>query len=346
MKIALLVNDVAAEKSEYTTTRLAMTAARAGHEVWYLGTADFADDPGEKLRARARRAPGEVTNDLDRFLEDIQSQDEPQQLPMEDLDVLFLRNDPGDDIEERPWARSVGVVFGDLAAERGVVVVNDPTGLSKALNKMYFHHFPAEIRPRTLVTRDADEIQAFLDDLGGPAILKPLEGSGGRNVFFLDRDGEENVNQMIDAITRDGYVVAQEYLEAARPGDVRLFLMNGKPLERDGVYAAFLRARQTEDIRSNTRVGATPEPVDVNDGMLALADAVAPKLKADGMFLVGLDIAGDKLLEVNVFSPAGLGSIEKVTGVDFTPKVVEALERKVEARARDGAVDNRRLATL
>jgi glutathione synthase len=177
--------------------------------------------------------------------------------------------------------------------------------------------------------------------------MKPLQGSGGQNVFMVSPDDAANFNQMFDAIARDGYVVVQEYMEAAEEGDVRLFVMNGKPLQVDGSYAAFRRARATEDFRSNVSVGAEPEAVEVDDTMLCIVDMVRPKLVEDGMFLVGLDLVGDKMLEVNVFSPGGLGSAEKVTGTDFTQAVIDSLGRKVaHLRDYEGRFGNQQLATM
>ena len=104
---------------------------------------------------------------------------------------------------------------------------------------------------------------------------------------------------------------------------------------------------KTSDKRSNMRVGGKAEPVKVTDAMLEVADAVRPKLVADGMFLVGLDIVGDKLVEVNVFSPGGLGSCENLYKERFTDTVIDALERKLDLRGhyRSG-ISNMRLATL
>ena len=141
--------------------------------------------------------------------------------------------------------------------------------------------------------------------------------------------------------------MAQERLANADHGDVRLFLINGEPLVVDGHHAAFRRVNESHDPRSNMRVGAVPEPVEIDDAMLSLAEAVRPKLRADGMFLVGLDIVGDKLMEVNVFSPGGLGTCENLYGVKFTSAVIEALEHKM--RLRDhyrGGLTNVSLATL
>ena len=116
----------------------------------------------------------------------------------------------------------------------GVIVLNDPNGLAKAMSKMYFQLFPEEVRPRTLITRDRDEIKAFAKEEGGNIVLKPLQGSGGQSVFLVRPEHVPNINQMIDAVSRDGYVIAQEYLPAAAEGDMRLFLLNGAPLRHKG----------------------------------------------------------------------------------------------------------------
>jgi glutathione synthase len=138
-----------------------------------------------------------------------------------------------------------------------------------------------------------------------------------------------NLAQMIRAISRDGYVIAQEYLPFAAEGDTRLFLMNGVPLQSKGRYAAFRRIRTGDDIRSNIHSGGRLRPAEVNDTMQNLAEMVRPRLVEDGMFLVGLDIAGDKIMEINVFSPGGLGSAQMFEKVDFAQAVIASLERKV-----------------
>jgi glutathione synthase len=135
---------------------------------------------------------------------------------------------------------------------------------------------------------------------------------------------------MIDAVSRDGYVIAQEYLPAATEGDTRLFVMNGQPLRYKGKYCAFRRVRKGDDMRSNVHVGGEIAKAEIGETALRLAEMVRPKLVMDGMFLVGLDIVGDRLMEINVFSPGGLGSAQKLEGVRFTRAVIEALDRKVQ----------------
>jgi glutathione synthase len=141
--------------------------------------------------------------------------------------------------------------------------------------------------------------------------------------------------------------VVQEYLKEAEEGDVRLFLMNGMPLEADGKVAAFRRVSPEDDVRSNTRVGGKPQRVKVTEEMLKVARLVRPKLIKDGMFLVGLDLVGDKLMEANVFSPGGLGSAGELYEVDFAAAVIEDLERKTSVRASYGpSLRNDVLATM
>jgi glutathione synthase len=216
-----------------------------------------------------------------------------------------------------------------MALQHGVVVVNDPNGLSKAMNKMYFQSFPEEVRPKTLITRERKEIRAFAKE-HGDIVIKPLQGSGGANVFLMREADLPNINQMIDAVVRDGYVIAQEYLHAAEHGDTRFFLMNGQPLRYKGKYAAFRRVRLGGDLRSNIHAGGQKARAEIGSAELRIAEIVRPKLVQDGMFLVGLDIVGDKLMEINVFSPGGLGSAQSFEKVNFSIPVMQALERKVD----------------
>jgi glutathione synthase len=349
VRIALLVNRIETEDPTYTTTRLAQSAVRRGHEVWYLGCEDLVYDAEEQIAALATRAPTKRFKDSGAFLAALQDAvAKRERIDLSTVDVLLLRNDPAVDQIERPWAQTVGILFGQALAARGVLVLNDPTGLSRALNKMYFQHFPQEVRPITLISRDADEIRRFVKERGkGGVVLKPLQGSGGQSVFLVTDQGSANLNQIIEAVQRFGYVVAQEYLPAAAKGDTRFFLLNGRPLEANGHYCAFSRVGSNGDLRTNVTAGGRVVPAKVTDRMLELAEAVRPRLVVDGMFLVGLDIAGDRLLEINVFSPGGVGSASRFEGVDFTQPILDAIEAKLAHRSRYAdPMPNHELAVL
>lgn len=348
MKIGFVCNDVATEEASYTTTRLGLSALMHGHEPWLMSVGDFSNDPDDSVRAWARTVPRKSYRTSATYLADLQGpKAKIERVNVDDLDVLMLRNDPAADLGVRPWAQSAGYVFGQRAAERGVIVLNDPYALASSINKMYFQHFPEAVRPRALISRNADDLKKFVKDEGGRACIKPLQGSGGTNVFVVKPNAKGNLNQIVEAVTRDGYAIAQEFLPAAKDGDTRFFLMNGRPLIVDGKYCAFRRIAAKGDVRSNLHAGGRLAKAVVTEEMLRLAEIVRPRLVADGMFLVGLDIVGDKLMEINVFSPGGLGSAEKFEKVDFTAAVIEALERKASARVHGrGSLTNLQLSMV
>lgn len=348
MRIAFVVNDIATEKASYTTTRLAMSAQNRGHESWLVGMGDFAYDADEKIKAHALAAPKPSYQSTQNYLNDLRgNRGRSEFIPVSDFDVVMLRNDPASDTGARSWAQTTGITFGRMAAQHGAIVLNDPNGLSKALNKSYFQLFPAEVRPDAIITRDVGDIRAFIKDQGGRVVLKPLSGSGGQGVFLFNKEMLPNLNQIVESISRDGYIIVQEYLEAAEAGDTRLFLMNGQPLRYKGKFAAFRRVRSGEDMRSNIHAGGRKDQAKIGDTELRIAEIVRPKLVLDGMFFVGLDIVGDKLMEINVFSPGGLGSARQFEKVDFTQAVLNAMERKVDCMSfylRN--FDNLAMATL
>ena len=348
MQIAFVVNDIKTEEAGYTTIRLAMAATNRGHEVWLIGLGDFAYDVDEKIHARARSVPRAKYKATEKYLSDLLSSSaHRKRITVDDLDVLILRSDPSIETGRRFWGQSAGIIFGRAAMSAGVIVLNDPNGLAKASNKMYFQLFPEQVRPRTLITRDREEIKEFAKKENGRIILKPLSGSGGQGVFLVQPEGMGNINQMIESVSRDGYVIAQEYLEAAEQGDVRLFVMNGQALKYKGKYCAFRRVRKGDDIRSNIHAGGVKEQAVVDETMLNIVDVVRPRLVQDGMFLVGLDIVGDKLMEINVFSPGGIGSARKFEGVNFAYAILDSLERKVQyMRYYNRNFDNVDLACL
>ena len=348
MLIAFFVNDMAREYPGYTTTVLAHQAAQRGHSVCYITPSDFVLAPDDHLHAHGRFLPKRKYKNREEFfavLEEVCGT--TAQIDMDEVDVLMLRSDPSLDAQSMPWAAEAGILFGREAAQRGVVVLNDPDSLAKAINKLYFQSFPPEVRAETLITRHEADIKAFAKKHGNSIVLKPLQGSGGSGVFKVDGSSTSNINQIIEAIERDGYIIAQAYIPAAKKGDIRLFMLNGNPLQIDGKYAALRRVASKDDIRSNIHAGGTAEAVKVGEKELQVAETIRPKLIADGMFLVGIDIVGDKILEVNVFSPGNLHSCSRLAGVDFSVPILDSIERKVAiAKQYAHRFDNTQLAVL
>ncbi|MBA3479346.1 MAG: glutathione synthase [Lautropia sp.] len=348
MKIGFFVNDIAREEEHFATTILANEASRRGHTVCYVTPSDFSFMPDDRLCLRARFAPKKKFASYMAFFKAIQDRRlETRTIDAADLDVLMLRNDPSNDAVDRPWAEGIGVLFGRIAAEQGVLVLNDPDGLGQATNKLYFQSFPESLRAPTLISKDVEAIKRFANEQGEKIVLKPLRGSGGQSVFVVGAEKASNLNQMIEAISRDGYVIAQAYVPAAKDGDIRFFLINGVPLRHKGHYAAFRRTSASDDVRSNIHAGGTASKAEIGETELAVAELVRPKLIRDGMFLVGLDIVGDKILEINVFSPGGLRNCSRFEGVRFSVAILDAIENKLAIRRQyPGRFSNRELAVL
>lgn len=348
MRIAFFVNAIEDESPNFSTTALALAALGRGHDICYITPADFVLRADDTLCLRGRVLPASSYKKTETLYKDLASDKALiETFDIGRIDVLFLRNDPSQDANNRPWAANIGVIFGRMAAQRGTLVVNDPDGLAQAQNKLYFQDFPPSVRPQTLISKNIEEIREFITDQKKGAIVKPLQGSGGKNVFKITSPKDDNLNQIFEAVSGEGYLIAQAYMPEATEGDVRFFMMNGRPLMRDGHYAAFRRVPAKGEIRSNVHVGGGPARVEVTDTMLEIADRVRPKLIHDGMFLVGLDIVGDKILEINVFTPGGLSNLSTMYETNFSETVIAALEEKMTIGAAYGRrLSNRELATL
>jgi len=327
LRCGVVINRLGEVTAQQTTWLIACEAARRGHAVWILGVGDLELSPDGSLTALAGRVPADAATEggLERLIEGA-----PQRIVLDGLDALLIRTSPARDLH-RAWAHAALLVLAQRLKERGVVVLNDPVGLARASSKLYVAEIPPAFRPRTLVTRDLALIRDFVASCPGGAVLKPIEGTRGQDVFILRPGARGNLNQIVDVLTRGGFAMAQEFVPEAIDGDMRLVLVDGRPLEVDGVYAAVRRIPTGDDLRSNVHVGATVAPGVVGPGHLAAAAAVGSRLRRDGLWLAGLDLIGDKIIEVNVFSTGGLHDADRFGGVSFIGAVVDHLERHVAA---------------
>jgi glutathione synthase len=330
MKICFVVRSVYSQLLTYTTTHLAYEAHRRGHHVTYTTVNSFSySDDQQRVRATLVSPGEESFKTRFDFLEALKGDHaERKEECLSDYDVVFLRYNPNESDAVSDKSRNPAVEFGRLLKLHGVLVVNDPSGLSKAASKMYLSSFPAEIRARTLITRSTHKIKEFLRELRKPAIIKPLSGYGGQDVFFLKNPKEININQIISTVAKNGYVMAQEYIPAVKKGDKRLLMMNGSPIFCGRRAAIYRRMSPKGDIRSNIHVGGTRKTVEFTEVEAAIAEAIRPKLVADGLYFVGADIVGNKLLEINVFCPGGINNINELYNINVGQAVIEDLEKR------------------
>jgi glutathione synthase len=233
-----------------------------------------------------------------------------------DFSLCLMRKDPPFDLD---------YYFTTLLLERAdgrPPVLNDPRGLRNANEKLYIFNFPAFIAP-TRVTRRLDELRAFLQAEGGQMIVKPLDACGGSGVFHV-RAEDRNTNSILETVScgERKLVMAQRYLPEVREGDKRILLVDGEPI------GAVLRVPRADETRGNLHVGGTPTRTELSARELEICAAVAPRLRADGLGLVGLDVIGGWLTEVNVTSPTGVQEINRLEGVRLEARIVDWLETR------------------
>jgi glutathione synthase len=241
------------------------------------------------------------------------------ELRLADVEAVFIRKDPPFDV---PY------LYATLLLERArgrTVLLNDPRGLRDANEKLYGQHF-ARHMPRTLVSSNRAQILRFVAEVGGRGVIKPLYGAGGSGVMLL-RNDDKNAPAICETLTQDGQQLAmvQEYLPAVTAGDKRVLLLDGE------VLGAINRIAPSADFRSNIHVGGRVEACEVTPAERAIIADLAPRLRQDGLFFVGLDFIGGKITEINVTSPTGIQELSGHTGEDVAMRVI----RWVEGKAHD-----------
>ncbi|MFW2389929.1 MAG: glutathione synthase [Polyangiales bacterium] len=296
---------------EDTSFALMLEAQARGHRVDHCLASDIGLR-GRRVVARVRQATMQLDRDEPILLA------EPEDVDLVDADAVFIRKDPPF-TDEYLW---LTLVLDHL--EGSTLVVNNPRGLRDANEKLYAHYFP-EVAPPTIMTSHKDEILRFLSDIGGKAVIKPIDGHGGEGVFLL-RHGDSNLNALIESVTHLGgrnAIVQALIPEVYDEGDKRILLVDGELL---GVVG---RVPSKGDLRSNVHVGGSVAPAEVSDADRAIVEAIAPRLLADKLFFVGLDVIGGKLIEVNVTSPTLIQQMSRLVGDNLSTTVIERLEDKV-----------------
>jgi glutathione synthase len=244
--------------------------------------------------------------------------------PLTWFDAVFMRKDPPFDMSYFFATHLLGLV--DAAK---TLVVNDPRGLRDANEKLYALHFPGVVPP-SLVTARIDRLKAFLEELGGEMIVKPLDGCGGAGVFHLHRS-DRNLNAILETSTDNGrrLIMAQRYVPEIRQGDKRLIVLDGRPL------GGVLRVPRDDEHRGNIHVGGSVAKAEITARDHEICAALASRLKADGLYFVGLDIIGEWLTEVNVTSPTGVQEINTLDGVTLEANVIDFVEQRSASLHRD-----------
>ncbi len=328
MRLGILVRDARYQRPAHTTMHLARAALELGHEVFFLGVGHLTlgERPGE-LRAQAQRLPPELSPVA--LCHELLDERLPfTTLDLTTLELLLVRFNPA---AREPYALEPGLWWPALQvaqqlAARGVAVVNSPAGLQRHLDKLHTRELPAGLGLPGLVTRDPAEIDRYQAELGGqPLVIKPLAGSGGSDVFLLDGSERANRDQILETVCAAGYALVQPFLPQGLQGDLRVLLLDGEPLLVEGQVAAYRRKGREGRLRNNIHAGGQRAPEPVSLAELAPLAPLAPYLRERGLRCVGVDLLGDRVLEVNAFCPGGIENINRTCQVDVAPAVIAGL---------------------
>lgn len=327
MIVAFLINDVHTEELNCTTSLLAYEVWSRGHEVWYIGLPDFHMGITGEIRVRARvLEPAVHINNSEGLIHHLRQQNLTS-LPADFLDILWIRFDPSIEMYARPWAPQFALQFAGRIKRSGKLVVNDPQTLAFHSNKIYLQDFSEKIRPPAIVTRDYADVVHFMVDYP-KIILKPVQGSTGKNVFYADNSNTMNLQQIVDVLAQDGHFIVQQYLAEAQQGDLRIYLLDGEPIEIDKQYAILHRRPAEDNIRSNIHQGGNGSAGQMSVEIHQVINEVKQKLKKDGMYFVGLDLVGSVLLEINVNCAGGLAITNNVCQRNFATTIIDHLLAK------------------
>lgn len=298
-----------------STFAMMREAARRGHVLWACEAAGLQWRQGQPVSALARRiALTGREGEGQPWFEVL----EARALVLHETDAVLMRKDPPFDTE---YLYATHLLT--QAEREGARVFNRAQALREHPEKLAILEFPQFITP-TMVSSDAAVLKAFHAE-HRDVILKPLDGMGGAGIFRVRDDGL-NLGAILETLTLDGRrtIMAQRYLPAIAQGDKRVLVIDGEP-----VPFALARIPQGGEVRGNLAAGGLGVAQPLSDSDRAIADTLGPILAARGLLLVGLDIIGDRLTEINVTSPTCFQEITQQTGWDVAARFIDALERRL-----------------
>jgi glutathione synthase len=315
MKLLFVADPLESFKTYKDTTFAMMREAAArGHELLACEPRELVWERGGRVGARARSIALAAPDSAAWFVE----RDAPAAMALSSFAAVVMRKDPPFDSE---YFYATHLL--EQAEREGARVFNKPRALRDHPEKLAILEFPKYIAP-TIVTRDEAAIKRFHAE-HKDIVLKPLDGMGGMGIFRVGPDGL-NLGSIIETLNRNGAVtvMAQRYLTEITAGDKRILLIDGV-----AVPHSLARIPQGSEIRGNLAVGGkgVAQPLSARDR--EIAEAIGPLLAARGLLVVGLDVIGDSLTEINVTSPTGFQEITQQSGFDVAKAFVDALERAV-----------------
>ncbi|HHJ13990.1 MAG TPA: glutathione synthase [Gammaproteobacteria bacterium] len=316
LNLGVVMDPIDSIKPHKDSTLAMLLAAQArGWRLWYMEPSDLYLADG---RTHARRSALRVHDRAQGWFE----AGETVEAPLDTLDVVLMRKDPPVDME---YLYTTWLL--ELAEKKGVFVVNRPDSLRNCNEKLFTAQFPQCCAP-SLVSREPARLRTFFEQQGD-IILKPLDAMGGASIFRL-RAGDPNTSVILETLTRHGRrsIMAQRFIPEIRDGDKRILLVDGEP-----VPWALARIPAQGETRGNLAAGGRGQGVELSERDRWICRQVAPEIQRLGLLFVGLDVIGDYLTEINVTSPTCIRELDALYGLDIAGGLMDAIERRLAARA-------------
>lgn len=313
LKVAIQMDPISGVNPRTDTSVLmALNAQERGHSIWTYHPSNLSLEQG-RVRAKARSLVLEGAD------EPTPREGELEILDLAEIDVVLMRQDPPFDLAYITATHILDHIHPKT------LVVNNPTAVRNAPEKLLVTHFPG-VQPPTLISSDIDAIVDFKSRYPD-MILKPLYGGGGSGVARL-RPDNSNLDALLELHGMIGRepVICQAFVPAVTKGDKRILIVDGDPV------GAINRVPAEGHIRSNLRVGGRAEAVDLTPRDRELCQIIGPTLKAQGLMFVGVDVIGQYLTEINVTSPTGAQQLKRFTGVDATALMWDKIEAVLATR--------------
>ena len=291
-----------------TTFALSLEAQKRGHELYHYTPDRLSMRDGVVSARLEKMEVRDVEGDHYTLGESIRRD-------LSEMDVVLLRQDPPFDMNYITTTHLLERIHPKT------LVVNDPAWVRNSPEKIFVTEFP-DLMPETLITKDPQEVMDFRREFGD-IILKPLYGNGGAGVFHL-ADGDRNLTSLLEMfgqLFKEPFI-AQRYLKDVRAGDKRIILIDGEPV------GAINRVPSETDARSNMHVGGRAEQSKLTPREREICERIGPSLKERGFILVGIDVIGDYMTEINVTSPTGIREIQRFDGTNIAALFWDAVEAK------------------
>ena len=289
-----------------TTLAIIEECLSKNYNIWHFLPKDVSYINGEVM------ASSKIILELNKDLQPCFKTSDLIRKNLKELDLIFLRQDPPFDMSY------ITSTFLLEYIEDEVKIINKPSEVRNTPEKLFLNRW-RDLTPETIITRNISEINSFRQKHKN-IILKPLYGNGGNGIFFLG-EKDKNFNSLIEIFldTHPEQFILQEYLKNIKFGDKRIILINGKP------EGAINRIPSEKDIRANLHVGGEAAKTNISNKEMEICESIGPDLIQRGLLLVGIDIIGNKLTEINVTSPTGFREVQKFSNINLAEKLIDSL---------------------